>query len=272
VKSALPPVTQEQLDAFKKEYPDDMRLRALTLKDLLDNTGGGVISWPFLHDQNIKALRQKIKARSASRSKAMDSTLTCAMDVGFVIYDCVCLAIGGVALRAGASAETAEAIADAAAPVLSKVEQYIAQIAAEDASYTDMAWAVFNILKTIWNGGMLSAVLGAFLDSLSWYYYILYAATALATIIAAFATDGLAFVAEVVIELATFGFLVADSITAVDACTSSDAVRAPASKLFRPVTLTTHPASAAAKRCSCAQPQPSAKQIHVHLHLDGSQV
>jgi hypothetical protein len=40
----------------------------------------------------------------------------------------------------------------------------------------------------------------------------------MATIVAALATDGVAFVAEVIILLATFGFLVADSINCVKVC------------------------------------------------------
>ena len=53
---------------------------------------------------------------------------------------------------------------------------------------------------------------------LTWYYAVLYGATAMATIVAAVATDGVAFVAEVALEVVTFGMLVADCVNAVAAC------------------------------------------------------
>ena len=41
----------------------------------------------------------------------------------------ICLAIGGVELRAGVTGETAEEIAEAARPVMSKIETTIAELA-----------------------------------------------------------------------------------------------------------------------------------------------
>ena len=67
---------------------------------------------------------------------------------------------------------------------------------------------------------MDGAVLGAFLDSLTWHSAMLYGFTAMGTIIAALATDGAALIAEVVVQLATFGFLVVDTTYAVGACSS----------------------------------------------------
>jgi len=144
---------------------------------------------------------------------------SCAIRLGFVVYDVVCLAIGGVALRAGASEEAAEAVANAAEPVLSKIETIVAQMASDGASPTDLAKGVWSILKTIWSGGCGGAVLSAFLSSLPWYYALLYGASAMATIVAALATDGVAFIAEVVIELASAGFLLIDCVKATTTCT-----------------------------------------------------
>jgi len=204
-------LTQEELDNFKSLFPNDKKLQNLTLKELLNNTNGGKVDWsnpPF-----TKSLKER-----AIKPLAVEGISECQLNIGFVIYDCVCLAIGAVGLRAGASRETAEAVAHAAEPVLSKLEAAIEKMAAQGASKTDIARGVWEVLKTIWSGGCLGAVLSAFLGSLTWYYYALYAATALATIVAALATDGAAFIAEVVIELATFGFLVADSVNAAKAC------------------------------------------------------
>lgn len=202
-------ITQKQWDSYKSQFPNDKKIQAVTLEELLKNTDGGKVDWGDL---------PKAENRGVAAQTAAVAISECELAVGYVVFDAICLAIGGVGLRSGVSKGTAEAMAEASRPVLSKIEVAIAKMAAQGASKTDIAWGVFEILKTIWSGGCLGAVLSAFLGSLTWYYAALYGATAMATIVAAFATDGVAFVAEVVIELATFGFLVADSVNAVKAC------------------------------------------------------
>lgn len=201
-------LTQEQWDNYKRQFPNDMRIQAVTLEALLEDTGGGTVDWgnpPLAVERSVAIPR--IGAISA-----------CELAVGYVIFDAVCLAVGAVALRSGATREAAAAMVEAAAPVLSKLEAAITKMAAEGASKTDVAWGVYEILKTIYSGGCLGAVVSAFVGSLTWQYALLYSATAVATIVAALATDGVAFVAEIAIELATFGFLVVDSVSAVRAC------------------------------------------------------
>ena len=82
----------------------------------------------------------------------------------------------------------------------------------------DVATAVFGVISTIYSGACLGAVLSAFLGSLTWYNAVLYGATALGTIMAALATDGAAEIGIIIVELATAGFLIGDSIKCVDAC------------------------------------------------------
>ena len=147
------------------------------------------------------------------------SITPCEEAIGFVVYDVVCLAIGGVALRASANAATARALAEAVEPAIPRIVEICSTITRE-ASYTTQATGVFKILSTIWSGGMGGAVLGAFLGSLKWYTAFLYSVTAMGTIVAAVATDGATFIAESAVELATFGFLVVDSVSAVGACSS----------------------------------------------------
>ena len=142
----------------------------------------------------------------------------CAKSIGFVIYDCVCLLVGAVALRSAATAEAAEAVADAAKPVLNKLDKYIITMAAEESTKTEVALAVYGIVSTIYSGGCLGAVVSAWLGTLSIGDAILYGATALGTILAAVCTDGAAEVGLIVVELATFGFLVDDSIKCSKAC------------------------------------------------------
>jgi hypothetical protein len=140
------------------------------------------------------------------------------MSVGYVIFDSICLVVGAVGLRGTVNSATIEAVATAAAPVMSKIEGIIAKMVAQDASKTDVAWGVFQILQVIYSGGSLGAVFSAFTASLTWWDLLLYGISGTATIIAALATDGVALVAEIVVLLATFGFLVSDSVKVVQTC------------------------------------------------------
>jgi hypothetical protein len=201
-------LSQKQWDNYKSIFPKDKKLQALSLAELFKNTDGGKIDWDNLRGKDNDA-------RSRTGVISIDP---CALNIGYVVFDVICLAIGGVGLRSGATAETAGKVAEAAKPVMSKLETIVAKMSVKGASKTEVATGVFKVLQIIWSGGALGAVLSAFLGSLTWYYKVLYAATALATIVAAVATEGVAFIAEVAIELATFGFLVADSINAAKAC------------------------------------------------------
>ena len=145
-------------------------------------------------------------------------TTSCEKQIGYVIFDCVCLMLGAAELRAGLTAEAAEEMAEAAKPVLSKMDKYILTIADEASSKTDVATAVFEIVSTIWSGGCLGAVVSAWLGTLSVGNAILYGATALGTLLAAFATDGAAEIGIIVVELATAGWLIEDSVKCADEC------------------------------------------------------
>ena len=145
-------------------------------------------------------------------------SLKCGEAIGFVIFDCVCLFVGAASIRASATAEVAEEMAEAAKPVLSQLDKYIITIASEGSSKTDVATAVFGIISTIYSGGCLGAVISAWLGSLTLGNKILYASTALTTIVAAVATDGVAEIGLIGLELATAGWVISDSIKCVEAC------------------------------------------------------
>jgi hypothetical protein len=204
-------ITQKQLDDFKKLYPLNRDIQSLTLATVLQNTAGKTVNWNTLTFSD-----QPSHPTTMGTSKV--AITSCQKAIGFVVFDAVCLAFGAVGLRSSVKPATIEAIAVAAAPVLSKIETTIARISAEGASSSQQAWGVFEILKTIFNGGCFGAVMSAFMSSLTWWDMILYGITGTATIIAALATDGLAFAAEVAIVLASTGFLVSDSVKAVQAC------------------------------------------------------
>ena len=145
----------------------------------------------------------------------------CEIKIGYVIFDCICLLLGAAECRAALTEEAAESMAEAAKPVLSKMEQYIVTLADEEASTYDKATAIFNVASTIWSGGCLGEVVGAWLGTLTVGDKILYSATALATLVAMFATDGAAEIGVVAVELATAGWVVNDSIRCSQACSYS---------------------------------------------------
>jgi hypothetical protein len=195
----------EQLETFKSFYPNLAHVQALTLDNVNTALEGQPVDWNAVTPANF-APHPEVTISS------------CQMAVGYVLFDVISLAVGAVGLRSGVSASTVEAMAEAAAPVMSEIETIIAKMGAENASKVDFAWGVFQILKTIYSGSSLGAVFSAFTGSLTWWNMTLYGVTGMATIVAAFATDGLALAAEIVILLANFGFLVTDVVAAVSAC------------------------------------------------------
>ena len=145
-------------------------------------------------------------------------TSACGKQIGYVIFDCVCLMLGAVEARAALTGEVAEEIAEAAKPVLSKLDQYIVTMASKESSATEIATAVFGVISTIWSGGCLGAVIGKWLGTLDLGQEILYGATAVATIMAACATDGLAEIGVIAVEITNAGWLVDDSIKCTEEC------------------------------------------------------
>jgi len=230
-------LTAEELAAYAAANPHDAALQKLGLFELLANTGGGVL------DPAQVAQRQ-----GPWRQPTSQPVTACELDVGYVVVDVTCIAIGGVELLAGVTDELSEAVAEAARPVMSKIQTIIAEMARAGASTTDIAKGVFDILVIIWSGGCLGAVVAAFVGNLTWYYSVLYGATAMATIIAAVATDGVAFVAEVALEVVTFGMLVADCVNAVAACDLIPSAHASAAPLA--------PASHAGRALKCPRVSP----------------
>ena len=196
-------ITPETFKAYQALNPHDSRLQSLTLAELYENTGTGQVDW------------NKVTYKPAL---LQSGEWDCAKGIGYVVFDCVCLFLGAVTLRASVTAEAAEDMAKAAEPVASQLEKYILIMSDANSSKTAIATAVFGIISTIYSGSCLGAVISAFLGSLTWYNAILYGATALGTIMAAVATDGAAEIGIIIVELATAGFLVGDSIKCKEAC------------------------------------------------------
>ena len=67
----------------------------------------------------------------------------CEKQIGYVIFDSVCLMLGAAELRAGVTVEVAEEMAVACKPVISKFDSYILTIASKES--IDIATAVFGL-------------------------------------------------------------------------------------------------------------------------------
>ena len=199
-------ISPESFQAYKLLYPDNERLQKLTLEELYQHTGSGNVDW------------NKITYADHDESATLEAISPCVLGIGYVVFDCVCLFLGAIALRSSLSAKSAAAMAEAAEPAVNQISKYIKTMAAAESSKLDVATAVFGIISTIYSAGCLGAVISAFLGTLEWYEAILYGATALGTIMAAVFTDGTAEIGIIVVELATAGFLVDDSIKCADAC------------------------------------------------------
>lgn len=198
-------INEHDLGAWKAANPQDKRLQGLTFSELSENVDLNSVDFSSI----------TFEGRTDG---LLGDGFDCAKSIGFVVFDSICLFLGAAALRASATAEVAEDMAKAAEPVANQLSKYIKTMSAAESTKFEVATAVFGIVSTIYSGGCLGAVLGAFLGSLTWYNAILYGATALGTIMAAVATDGAAEVGIIVVELATAGFLVSDSIACSKAC------------------------------------------------------
>lgn len=201
-------ITPESFQAYKALYPDDKRLQELTLDELYHRLGSGNVDWRNIYYTDDED----------HFSTELLEIPPCPLGIGYVVFDCVCLFLGAISLRSSITAEAAEAIAEAAEPAVNQISKYIKTISAAESSKFEVASAVFGVISTIYSAGCLGAVISAFLGQLEWYQAVLYGATALGTIMAAVATDGAAEIGIIVVELATAGFLVDDSIKCAQAC------------------------------------------------------
>lgn len=196
-------ITQYSLEAYKLLHPDDARLQTLTLDELLAQTNGRSVDYSTI---------------TYKPALLGSSEWDCSLGIGYVVFDCICLLLGAASLRPSVTARVAGEMAEAAAPVASKLATYIRTMSAAESSKTEVAKAVFGVVRTLYSGSCLGLVIRVFLGSLTWYNAVLYGATALGTIMGAVATDGAAEIGVLIVGLATAGFLVDDSIKCAKAC------------------------------------------------------
>ncbi|NKI93723.1 hypothetical protein [Rhizobacter sp. SG703] len=200
-------LTQEQLDSFKRRYPDNPRAQALTLSEVLDHAGGRDVDWSsvLLH-------------RMSEPTSAEFELTDCERAIGWVVYDAIILAVGAVFLRATVNQLTIDRIARLARPARPRIEVAIRTLLHPHATLYDQARAALSILSTLYNSSCLGAVIAEFNKGLSWWDKLLYGITAAGTVVMVTSTGASAAVAEFMVLLATFSSLLSDAIKATEAC------------------------------------------------------
>lgn len=206
--------TPESLQLYKDQFPLDEELQKFTYEELVLLNNGDTVDWNFLKQQNLE---------NQSLMNTHDLTVSeCQLAVGYVIMDVICIAIGGVGLRSSFNSATAQAVVKAAGPAITPIGRIINEIAKDSATAFQRAKGILSILSTLYSASCLGAVVKAFLNSLKWYQMVIYGATAMATIVAAVATDGVAFIAEVVLVLGSCTWFALDLAKCIKICSTSD--------------------------------------------------
>ncbi|MBJ9984411.1 hypothetical protein IAE19_03015 [Acinetobacter sp. S40] len=205
--------TPESLQLYKEQFPLDEDIQKISYEELVKLNDGNEVDWNFLKTQNLQ---------NQSIMNTQDLTISeCHLSIGYVVMDAICIAIGGIGLRSSFNRATAQAVAIAAGPAITPIGRIVNEIARDGTSLAQRARGILSILSTLYSTSCLGAVIKAFLASLKWYQMIIYGATAMATILAAVATDGVAFVAEVVLVLGSCTWFVLDLVNCINVCSKS---------------------------------------------------
>ena len=209
-------LSQKQLDNFKKLHPTNEKIQKLTLAQVLSNTKGKIADWSAL------------KPDGDDDYISPSDINPCTKKIAWVVYDVICLIVGAAGLRSTANSKTIDAIVKE----IETSAEFLRKVIAVLKNTISVAKKVYNIARLIKDGGLLGAVFSAFVGSLTWWDFLLYAITGTATIIAVLATDGAAFVAEIVLVLITFAWLVTDIARAIQTCVPTCSVSAQATTVF----------------------------------------
>lgn len=201
-------LTQENLNRFLSLHPDNPELQAITLD----------------------ALRKHAEGKDPAGSDAQPATLIaaplpgvamptpCQIAVAGLVVDCVLVVAGFVGLHGRISSRAVEEVAIIVEPQVSQIVRLATIIANPDSTKTEIAKAIFSIVKLVYTVGMLEAIVKAIWNSLTPWDAALYGTLALAELVAVLATDGVATIALIVAELAQIGFVISDAFKVKNAC------------------------------------------------------
>jgi len=203
-------VTEGGFALFQQMFPHVKKLQHMRFEDFYAVTG-------HHPEEGVNFNNMPRRVDPPEQFQEFEVVSQCDIDIGTVIYDVVCLAVGAYYMGDALSTSVAKAIFGDVEPEANAIIKTVRTLSSSS-SYYDQAKAAFSLLMTIWSAGMVTAVLETFLHSLSWGDWILYGATAAATIGAACLTDGAAFIAEVAGELVAGAWFIDAAVDTGETC------------------------------------------------------
>jgi hypothetical protein len=200
-------ITQDKLNALRRLHPGDAAMQSVSI-DQLANHALGRDPW------GNKAVTNEV-----SRARRGDVT-ACAFAIGGVVVDVMLTIWGASGLYNKIGPAVVEDVARIAEHELAAIEEIAKVLSNPDASTIEKAGAIKDIGLLIYSGGMLEAIFKAIVGGLTWWDMALYGTIGLGELTAAFLTDGALLVAMLVIEVSQAGFVISDSVKAMEACSS----------------------------------------------------
>ncbi|MDF7777332.1 hypothetical protein P1X14_18890 [Sphingomonas sp. AOB5] len=204
--------SQDQLDTYKAAFPMNVPVQALTLDQVQSRARGLNVNWNVL---TLAPPRQVLGRVGIT---------PCEKAIAAVVIDIVMIAIGASGLAGKINGDTVEEVAqilvDELGEDITEIDKMF-QAVNDGGSDWEKAKAIFAILGKLKDIGCLGAVIAAIFKSLSWWDMILYGLTAFATIVALIATDGIAFIAEMVILISSGVFMLEDVASAINICSAT---------------------------------------------------
>jgi hypothetical protein len=202
-------ITQQNLDLFKAQHPNNPAIQALTLDDVITNTAGSTVVWSRVLDNPPPLILSRMAFFGSNRS-------WCDIDIAKVVIDVVLLAIDASELSGKLSQEAAEEAAAVLGEDITEIEELVNALG-KASSNTEKAAAIFAILRHIVDIGCLGGILSAIFKSLSWWDMILYGIVAVVTIVALVVSDGALAIIGLLISAV---FLFEDVKTCITTCSN----------------------------------------------------
>ena len=205
----------EAVDTLAKWFPEE----AANLKDKRDD----IIRHIFEGTEPAKGsaillLKSSEGKAQAKALVALPQLTPCEEAVAVVVVDAIFFVIGMVGLRVSNQERMARAIIRELGPeTLRGFARTIHNFNSAEGAY-NKAKALFALLGEIYNAGGFSAVFKILKDEMTWWEWVKTGLIAVAQIVAWFATDGVAFIAEAALSIMSAEQLIEDAIKAGKAC------------------------------------------------------
>lgn len=195
---------------FPEEKPRLMKHREAIIRHVLEGTDPGANS-PLLLEKTTHMMSEKLVESAAPLSPCVDAIL-------MFVVDAVFFFLGFLGLRVSNQERLARALfRELGVDTLRGLQRAIHLFNEAEGAY-NKAKALFAILSGIYNAGGFRAVFKVLYDEMSWWDWIKTGVIAVAQIIAWFASDGAAFIAEAVLSIMSATTLIQAGIEVDRAC------------------------------------------------------